>query len=84
LYVDCFIPPHFKIPKNFKVSSFEGHGEIKKNGCTLGFHCGCKDDLLPAFDNDDNNSKTYRNMEYAIEKCKYLAEQIVEAHEPYG
>jgi len=88
----------YKNNKTFQPEEFEAHGRIrevildnvfsneeKANSKLLCMYFSCcqDDDLVPANDNFEHETKTYRNVDYAVEKLKYLAEQIVEAHEPH-
>lgn len=64
----------------------------------IGFSCDMIGDLIPACKSnrladqlidalDKNNDEKYkefiyRNLEFTMGQCKYLAEQVIEAHEP--
>ncbi len=64
----------------------------------VGFSCDMLDDMIPVFNTDKlaeqvidafnkKNDQSYerfiyRNLSFVTEQCKYLAEQIIEAHEP--
>lgn len=66
------------------------------NGEFVGFSCDMIGDLVPskykewkiieqvsdAFNEPSQKELIYRNMQFAMNQCRYLSEQIVEAHEP--
>jgi hypothetical protein len=78
-----FLPSFYKAAKDFSIHDLETHGTILTVADGLWIHSGHGGDRLPAFDFEENNAKPYRTMEFMIERCKYLAEQIVEAYEPH-
>ena len=64
----------------------------------IGFSCDMVGDLIPCWkstkladqlidamekkEDDKYRDFIYRNLEFTMEQCRYLAEQVIEAHEP--
>jgi hypothetical protein len=61
----------------------------------IGFSCDMTEDLIPrksksllnqqiadAFKDSPNAFYVYRNLGFVTDQCRYLAEQVIEAHEP--
>lgn len=85
----CDLPSFFRVHEDCRLLDFVAHKEgrlstiTKLTGVSIKFACFHEDDLIPSEHRIEDETKTYRTMEYCIEQCKYLAEQIVEAYEPH-
>lgn len=84
----CILPDnHSWNEDGTDLSLIQSHGllvTILSGGkVRLGFICSQEGDLIPSDDLIEDTTKTYRTLDYVIDQCKYLAEQILEAHEPY-
>jgi len=89
--------PWAKEPMDKTAIDIHGHCFIikTKESIRAGFSCDMTNDLIPrkaksrlhqqvaeAFKDSPNAYYVYRNLGFVTDQCRYLAEQVIEAHEP--